>query len=89
MARARPVWRPTEEQARAELAAAVADVALDTSVEEAADYFVDLLASVALPWPAEVAAEICRTELGWVPRDLRRLRPDVAAIEDGWNHTLL
>lgn len=74
----------TEEEARAELVASVADVAVYAGVEEAADNFVDLLASLALSWPAEVAAEVCRTELGFVPSDLRRLRPEVAVIEDSW-----
>lgn len=77
------------DKARAELEMALRDVRADYAEQEMPDegsVVSDLLHSIALNWPADVAAEVCRMELGHVPSQLRLSRPDIAAIEDreGW-----
>jgi hypothetical protein len=72
-----------------QLIAALHDVAADYADQEMPDegsVVNDLLSSMALDWPADIAAEVCRMELGFVPYGLRRSRPDIAAMEDrgGW-----
>lgn len=76
---------PTVDEARAELAATLADVRADQgdAMPDEGSVVADLLHGLALDWPAAVAAEVCRMELGWVPYGLRQSRPDIAAIEDG------
>jgi hypothetical protein len=64
--------------ARRALAAALADAAGDNPGVEEDSYAADLVEAVALDCSPDAAAELCRTELGWIPSALLRLRPDVA-----------
>lgn len=68
---------PTLSAARRALAAALSDVAGDNPEIEQDAYAADIVEAVALDCSPAVAAELCRTELGWVPAGLRRLRPDL------------
>jgi hypothetical protein len=73
----------TIEAAEAALASAEEDVIGDFGEEGLEAGFADIVAAVAIQFPPDVAVELCRMKLGWVPADVRRVHnlPDNADEE--------
>src|SRR5439155_24927 len=61
--------------------AAMQDVEADNPEAVPDDYAADICASVATLCDAETARELCRTELGFVPRDVLRFFPGMKDVE--------
>lgn len=60
---------------------AMSDVEGDQPDVEPDDYAHDMCAMIAMQCDAETARELCRTQLGFVPRDVLRFFPGMRDVE--------
>lgn len=61
------------EQAQAELDAMVQDTLADhPEVEDASEFYADLVAAVTIDLPRDLIVPFCMRTLGWVPMDVQR-----------------
>jgi hypothetical protein len=60
---------------------AMSDVEGDNPEAAPDDYAADMCAMIALQCDQETARELCRTQLGFVPRDVLRFFPGMRDVE--------
>lgn len=76
-----PVYEYTDlDKIKADFEIGMRQTAEETGMDSD-EFASDLVEAFALQADTVTAYEFCRTELGWVPSGLRRMRPDVARYE--------